>query len=39
MTIIGNIFLAIVALLFMALFSALYGKVPARGGDAAMGFL
>ncbi len=38
MTIIGNVFLTIAALLFMVLLSALYGKVPSRGGDAAMGF-
>jgi hypothetical protein len=38
MTIFGNILLVIAGLIFMALVSLLFGKVPPRGGDAVIGF-
>lgn len=38
MTIFGNILLVMAGLIFMALVSLLFGKVPPRGGDAVIGF-
>jgi len=39
MAIIGNIFLILASLVYFALISALYGKTPPRGGDAAVGYV
>ena len=38
MTILGNILLVIAGLIFVALVSLLFGKVPTRGGDAVIGY-
>ena len=38
MTILGNILLVIAGLIFFALVSLLFGKVPTRGGDAVIGY-
>jgi hypothetical protein len=38
MTIFGNILLVIAGLIFIALISLLFGKVPPRGGDSVIGF-
>lgn len=38
MTFVGNLFLGIACLLFLLMFSTVYLKTQARGGDAAMGY-